>query len=422
VNTLRYGNGELELPDDWRSAEVIAGEEPPPLPDPAPAIAGALARPLGSPSLASFVEPGDRVVVVVPDATRYAAPELVVPAVLEAVRRAGASSVEIRIANGTHRRSTDEELERLAGGVRDVPVGDRDCDDPAAHEALGRTGHLGIVRVDRAVARADKLVLVGAVSFHYLAGFGGGGKLLAPGCADRATALAIHRRCLADPGPGRHVHARPAQLEGNPLQEAIAGVLALAPPAFLVQLALQRGRRPAGIFAGDPREAHLAAAAFHRRWQARPIGPPADLVVASAGGMPWDLNLYQAHKALEAACRAVRPGGTVVLAAACPEGAGSAAFADSLAWPTPDEHEAALRARFSVAGHTALALRRKTAAARCILVADGIDERLARGLGFELAHDFAEARALAGAAARTLVLPDGARTLPLADGPTAAAP
>lgn len=422
MNALRYGGGELQLPGAWRAAAPIAGEEPPPLPDPAAAIAGALARPLGTQALGSFVEPGDRVVVVVPDATRYAAPELVVPAVLDAVRRAGASSVEIRVANGTHRRSTPEELVRLAGGVGDVPVGDRDCDDPAAHETLGKAPGLGVVRVDRAVARADKLVLVGAVSFHYLAGFGGGGKLLAPGCADRDTALAIHRRCLAEPGPGRHPRARAGQLDGNPLQAAIAQVLALAPPAFLVQVALQRGRRPAGIFAGDPREAHLAAAAFHRRFQARTIGPPADLVIASAGGLPGDLNLYQAHKALEAACLAVRPGGTVVLAAACPEGAGSPAFAASLAWPSLAVHEQALRASFSVAGHTALALRRKTATARCILVSSGVDEALARGLGFEVAADLEAACRLAGSAERLLVLPDGARTLPVADGPTAAAP
>jgi len=419
MQALRYGHGELALPAPWRRAAVIAGAEPPPLPDPRAAVAGALVRPLGAPALAAFVEPGDRVAVVVPDATRFAAPALVVPEVIAAVRAAGASRVEIRIANGTHRRARPGELRALAGGVEGVEVGDRHCDDPVAHEALGKAPGLGTVRVDRAVARADKLVLVGAVSFHYLAGFGGGGKLLAPGCADRETALAIHRRCLADPGPGRHPQAAPGVLDGNPLQEAIGQVLALAPPAFLVQLAFQRGRRPAGIFAGDVREAWRAAAAFHRRWQQVAIGPPADVVVASAGGAPFDIDLYQAHKALEAACRAVRPGGTVVLAAACPEGAGSDAFAAALRWPTADAHEAALRASFSIASHTALSLRRKTAAARCILVSEGIDPALARGLGFTPARDLDEALALAGDGGRTLLLPDGARTLPVAEGATA---
>src|SRR5690606_4230137 len=151
------------------------------------------------------------------------------------------------------------------------------------------------------------------------------------------------------------------------------------------------------------------------RWQRVAIGPPADLVVASAGGLPFDLDLYQAHKALEAACRAVRPGGTVVLAAACPAGTGSDASAEAPRQGTPDEPEAALRRSFSIASHTALALRRKTAAARCILVSEGIDPTLARGLGFTPARSLDEALALAGEAARTLVLPDGARTLPVAE-------
>lgn len=419
MQTLRFGKHELPLPAAWRGAEVVAPTDPPPLPDPAAAVAGALARPLGAPALRAFVEPGDRVAIVVPDATRWAAPDVLLPPIVEAVQAAGASFVAVRIANGTHRRSAPAEIPALVGGV-DLPAGDRDCDDPDAHEALGKAPGLGTVRVDREVARADRLVLVGAISFHYLAGFGGGGKLLAPGCADRATALAIHRRCLAEPGPGRHPAARPGVLDGNPLHAAIAEVLALAPPAFLVQVALQRGRRPAGIFAGDVRAAHRAAADFHRRWHARPVGPPADLVVASAGGHPFDLDLYQAHKALEAACRAVRPGGTVILAAACPEGAGSPALAQSLLHRTPDALEAALRASFSVAGHTALALRRKTAAARCILVGAAVDPALARGLGFEPAADLEAAAHLAGAAERILLLPDGAATLPVADGPTAA--
>lgn len=419
MDALRFGAGELPLPLAWRRLASLAGEDPAPLPDPAATLAGALSRPLGAPGLATFVEPGDRVAVVVPDATRSAALELTLPAVLAAVHAAGPSEVLVRIANGTHRRATAAELARLAALAGGAPVGDRDADDPAAHEALGRSG-AGVARIDREAARADKLVLVGAISFHYLAGFGGGGKLLAPGLADRATALAIHRRCLADPGPGRHPAARPGVLEGNPLQEAIAGILALAPPAFLVQVALTRGKRPAAFFAGAVGPAHAAAASFHRRAHERRVGDALDLVVASAGGNPSDLNLYQAHKALEAACRAVRPGGAVVLAAACPEGLGADALAEAVArWPTPDAHEAALRTEFGVARHTALALRRKTAAARCVLVSRGVEPDVARALGFTPAADLEEAaRIVAGwdPGPRAALLPDGATTLPRADG------
>jgi nickel-dependent lactate racemase len=419
VDALRFGNGELPLPPAWRRLPSCSGEDPAPLAEPAETLAGALSRPLGAPALPAFVEPGDRVAVVVPDSTRRAALEVTLPAVLAAVNAAAPSEVVVRIANGTHRRSTAAELAGVAALAGGAPVGDRDTDDPAAHEALGHFVG-GVARIDREAARADKLVLLGAISFHYLAGFGGGGKLVAPGLADRATALAIHRRCLAEPGPGRHPLARPGDLAGNPLQDAIAGILALAPPAFLVQVALTRGKRPAAFFAGAVASAHAAAAAFHRRAHERHLGPALDLVVASAGGSPSDLNLYQAHKALEAACRAVRPGGAVVLCAECPEGAGADALVEAPArWPTPDLHEAALRAEFGIARHTALALRRKTAATRCVLVSRGIDPALARALGFTPAADLDEAQRIVAAWApgpRAALLPDGATTLPRADG------
>jgi nickel-dependent lactate racemase len=432
MDELRFGRGTLPLPPSWRRWPDVyhlgpgpggcgggRGEEPAPLPDPADTLAGALSRPLGAPSLSTFVEPGDRVAVVVPDSTRRAALEVVLPGVLGAVREAGPAEVVVRIANGTHRRSTGAELAALAALAGGAPVGDRDAGDPGAHEALGRFSG-GIARIDREAARADKLVLVGAISFHYLAGFGGGGKLLAPGLADRATALAIHRRCLADPGPGRHPAARPGVLVDNPLHGAIGEILPLSPPAFLVQVALRRDGRPAAFFAGAVGLAHAAAAEFHRRHHEVPVGPALDLLVASAGGSPYDLNLYQAHKALEAACRAVRPGGAVVLAAECPEGPGTEAFAEAVArWPTPDAHEAALRTDFAVARHTALALRRKTAAVRCVLVSRGVDPGLATALGFTPATDLEEAERVVAAwnpGPRAAVLPDGARLLPRAEG------
>lgn len=78
----------------------------------------------------------------------------------------------------------------------------------------------------------------------------GGGAILALGCADPETRAAI----LAE------------GLEGEPLQEVLDSILAIAPPAFLIQLGLQRGRRLAAIFAGDPHRAFAASTDFHAKW------------------------------------------------------------------------------------------------------------------------------------------------------------
>ena len=60
-------------------------------------------------------------------------------------------------------------------------------DDETKYEALGTTPEGVPVRVFGPVARADVRILVGSVLPHLQAGFGGGYKLIFPGCSHRET-------------------------------------------------------------------------------------------------------------------------------------------------------------------------------------------------------------------------------------------
>ena len=53
-----------------------------------------------------------------------------------------------------------------------------------------------------------------------------------------------------------------------------------------------------------------------------------DLVIASAGGYPKDINLYQAQKAITNACLFSKKDGVIILAAGCRNGAGNRKFMD----------------------------------------------------------------------------------------------
>lgn len=198
--------------------------DPPPLPDPKAALAGALTRPLGLPALATFVEPGDRVALLV-DPFLPGGEEWVRPVVEEALAAAAPS----RIATW--------------GGE---PV------------ALGRVSGLGIFRADRTVAEADKLVWLSALC-------------LGPDGGLEETALRLVEH-VGGPGPGRPAVAGGRQ-GGTPGFD-VGRALDLLPPTFLVEIAFQRGVRPAAIFAGGIREAHRAAVAFHRRWPGAALRPP----------------------------------------------------------------------------------------------------------------------------------------------------
>ena len=64
------------------------------------------------------------------------------------------------------------------------------------------------------------------------------------------------------------------------------------------------------------------------------IDRPADVVIISAGGYPKDINMYQAHKAIYMASKAVRKEGSMLFFAGLEEGYGHKTFAS---WAKQDK-------------------------------------------------------------------------------------
>ena len=108
--------------------------------------------------------------------------------------------------------------------------------------------------------------------------------------------------------------------EGNPVWENVRLAASLAPPAFLVNVALNREKQITGVFAGDFIQAHEAGCEFVREHAMAPVERPFDIVIGSNSGYPLDLNLYQAVKGMSAAANVVKPGGNIILAADCWDG------------------------------------------------------------------------------------------------------
>ena len=144
-----------------------------------------------------------------------------------------------------------------------------------------------------------------------------------------------------------------------------------------------------------------------------PIDELYDVVVASAGGYPLDVDLRQAHKPLENACRALKPGGTVLFFAECPDGAGHSRFADYVRTYADDfEMEKALREKFEVGGHKAYWVARLGRLYDVRLVS-GLDEEFVRRCHFKAA-DAGEFQVPPGA--RVALLPHAGHTLPVLVG------
>jgi nickel-dependent lactate racemase len=181
----------------------------------------------------------------------------------------------------------------------------------------GRSGNsVFLVRPD-----ADLKITTGFIEPHLMAGFSGGRKMIAPGCAGELTIKALHSpQFLEDP------ECREGSIDKNPLHRELLEIAAMAGHDFIVNVALDEKHRVTGTFAGDPLQAHADGVRFVRSAVRATVPQPADIVITTSAGYPLDLTYYQAVKGMTAALPIVREGGMLVLAAECAEGLGSPEF------------------------------------------------------------------------------------------------
>jgi lactate racemase len=415
---LKYGSGTFICRLD--GARILTAATPAAPTNPAALVDDALRAPIGSPTLDEIVRPGEKVVIVTSDITRYTGSEVYLPVLVERLNACGIpdEDIEILVGLGIHRKQTENEHRKILGPLFGrVRVVDHDCDNPAELMTIGATGDDMMVVVNRRVMEADRVIVTGTVGFHYFAGFGGGRKGLVPGVAARETCMATHFRVLNPPEVGgRHPRAATGMLDGNPVHAAILAAARMVEPDFLLNTVLSPQKGILAVFAGEMEQAHLAACELVRELYAVDLAEPADLAVVSCGGQPKDINFIQAHKALDYGVGALRAGGTIILLAACPDGFGNATFFDWFRHRDPKAFETALREHYEINGQTAYSTLMKARRYRVILVSE-LGEEETRRMGMEKAADLDAALAMAFAKLppnpRTVVIPDGGTVLPV---------
>ena len=113
------------------------------------------------------------------------------------------------------------------------------------------------------------------------------------------------------------------------------------------------------MFCGDWISSHETACEFYAAQNTIEIAEKRNLVIVSCGGAPFDLNMIQAHKALETASHACANGGTIIFLAECADGLGRSDF---LQWFEPKTSERLaenLCRNYQVNGQTAWSLLQK---------------------------------------------------------------
>ncbi len=352
---------EVYLPEE-KILYDIQGNAAAELQDIAAAVRAALRSPIDSAPLGEVVRPGDKVAIVVSDITRLVGTAEFLPVIIEELNAAGVQDgdITIVIATGTHRAQTPEEDSivcgaEIAGRIR---IRQHDSRNDAALRHLGVTGYGTPVLVNKYVAEADKVILTGAVGLHPMAGFGGGRKALLPGVAGYASIMHNHAMNMADKvGDGCNPACDTGLLEGNPMHEDMLEFCKIVAPAFMLNTVFTPEGKIYEIVAGHWRTAWEKGCRDLLALAGVPIKELADVVFASAGGAPKDINLYQSCKVHMNAVFAIKKGGILILTLDCPDIREPAIFSDWFARDNLLQMEKDVRADFSIAAFVAFKTR-----------------------------------------------------------------
>lgn len=387
----------------------------------------ALDHPIGAGPIEEVVRAGDKVCIIISDVTRrWQQPSTYLPVLVERLNRAGIPDEDILIlcATGTHRRQTEEEHISLVGEelYRRIRFMDHQCDDKEHLTYMGTSSRGTPVWLNSYAMACDKLILTGGVVYHFLAGFGGGRKSVVPGIAGRETINTNHNNALNHGlGSGSNPRVCNGNMgEDNPFHSDLVECASFAKPAYLLNVFVDDNYQIVGAFAGNWQKAHEAAAKAVEQLDGVPIPHRTPLVIASAGGYPKDINLYQTSKTLSNALAAVAPGGTMILLSQCREGFGDPdCEAQICAYDTMEEREKALRADFSIGGFVGFLFAEASENYNLILVTDIPGERFEH-TKIQVAQTLDEALALAANCndgtldgVETTLMPHGGSTFPL---------
>jgi len=318
----------ISLPEDW-TVEQVADSLLRPAPED---WADRLALVLGQPGTGLSLEkllaarPGGRIVVVVEDVTRHSPLPQILGVVMRELEhcRVGRERIEFVFATGMHTPMSDAQAaEKLGPAADGVAWRCNPWQRPDAYVSVGRCEGVDI-QIDRGVATADLRILVSSVSPHLQAGFGGGYKMLIPGCASLQTIRHLHRR-----GLGR-TFRQWVGTDGvhNPMRRLIDGAGAMIDEhhgaSFALQYLLDEADLPSSVAAGDvlPTQRMLAKQCAVACGVL--VNEPGDVVIANAH--PRDFDLWQSFKCIPNTLWAARRDGVVICLTRCPAGVHGMSF------------------------------------------------------------------------------------------------
>jgi nickel-dependent lactate racemase len=302
-------------------------------------------------------------------------------------------NITLIIATGTHLPMKSEEFDRILPQEisQRYTVLSHDCDDAQNLVFTGKTAHGTEVWVNKNYAQAELKIVLGNIEPHHFMGFSGGVKSASIGLTGRKTIDQNHS-FLLDP------ESKIAAYETNPMRMDVEDIGKLIGVDFALNIILAPDKKVASVLAGQPERVMETGIPSARSVCQVKVSQKYDLVIASVGGYPKDLNLYQSQKAVTNAAMITREGGVVILAAECPEESGSKSYEDFMQGVVSYDgvFEKFNRNGFRVGPHKAIQFARIGQKAHMVLVS-AMNPDLVRQLLLDPAASMDNALEIAGA-------------------------
>jgi len=270
-----------------------------------------------------------RACILICDITRPVPHAVLLPPLIEELVAGGIpkENILLLVATGLHRPNEGDELREVIGSetvFRSVPIANHFARDRKAHADLGRTASGIPILIDRRFTEADLRITVGLVEPHFMAGYSGGRKLVAPGVAHCDTIFRLHAGNIMD-----HPRAANCIIDGNPLHREQIEIIDSVGEIFALNVVIDEHRRIGFVNFGEVKESHADAVAFMRRHAEVSFPRRFKTVVTSAAGYPLDKTFYQSIKGMVGVLDILEAGGTIIIASECSEGMGSPEFVEA---------------------------------------------------------------------------------------------
>lgn len=415
---LLYGKGKLSISlPNAISPTIIRKPAMPVIAEPAQAVEQSLANPTGTEPLEVLCQKAATACIVICDITRPVPNHLFLRPLIEKLMSCGIpkENITLLVATGLHRPNLGEELAELVGDswvVNNIRVINHDARNDEDHVDLGQTRSRGTpVKLNRHLVEADIRIVSGLVEPHFMAGYSGGRKVIAPGVAHAETITTFHNHSfMSNPS------AENCNLHGNPLHEEQLQIVEMLGDVLAINTVIDEDRQLSLINFGEVVASHRNAVQFIERYCQVKVDQEFDVVITSAAGYPLDKTYYQTVKGMVGAMGILKSGGELIIASECSEGLGSPEYQDAQSrltqLGTSEFLESLSRKAFADIDEWQTQMQTKAMAVGNIRLYSNLDPKFDDLLGIERIHNLDEYLQNIATDKTVAVIPEGPYVIP----------